>query len=323
MEATAALDRGPVAPLLDELGLLADPVRTRMLVVLESAELTVAELCETVALPQSTVSRHLKLLADAGWVAARREGTSRYYRLTVDRRSAESVRLWELVREGIGGTLTADHDRRRLEQVLARRRLGAAAFYRTAAEQWDALRGDLFGPTSDLRLLPAMLDPGAIVGDLGCGSGRVAAALAPFVGTVIAVDASPEMLAVARTRLAGAENVELVEGTLEALPVADGRLDVALLVQVLHHVADVRGALREAARALRPGGRLIVSDMLPHANESYRQTMGHIWLGFDRPAIESAAADAGLVPERWHELAIEAGAKGPGLFVATARRPDH
>jgi SAM-dependent methyltransferase len=320
MEATYALDRGPETPLLDDLGLLADPVRTRMLSVLDSTELTVAELCETVALPQSTVSRHLKLLADAGWVAGRRDGTSRHYRMTLSSRTPESARLWELVREGVAGTLTADHDRRRLEQVLARRQVDAAAFYEGSAEHWDALRNDLFGATSDLRLLPAMLAPDVVVGDLGCGSGRITAALAPFVRSVVGVDASPEMLAVARARLAGSPNVELLQGTLEALPVADATLDIALAVHVLHHVADVGRALGEAARALRPGGRLIVADMLPHANESYRQTMGHVWLGFDRTIIESAASGAGLEPERWHELTIEAGAKGPGLFVATARR---
>jgi SAM-dependent methyltransferase len=322
MESTAALHRGPDVPLLDELGLLADSVRTRMLAVLDTAELTVAELCDAVALPQSTVSRHLKLLADAGWVAARREGTSRYYRMTVDARGPESARLWELVRDGIAGTLTADHDRRRLQQVLARRRVGSAAFFRSAAEQWDALREELFGATSDLRLLPALLDPDAVVGDLGCGSGRVTASLAPFVQRVFAVDASPEMLSVARARLAGEENVELLEGSLEALPIADATLDAAVLVQVLHHVPDVERAVSEAARALRPGGRLVISDMLPHANASYRHTMGHVWLGFDPGTIEAAERTAGLRPERFCELPIEPGAKGPGLFVATARRPN-
>jgi ArsR family transcriptional regulator len=281
----------------------------------------VAELCDALALPQSTVSRHLKTLGDAGWVAARRDGASRYYGLTVDRLPEASQRLWELVRVDVAASLEAGHDRRRLQPVLDRRRVGSVQFFSTAAGQWDDLRAELFGATSDLRILPALLPSTAVVGDLGCGSGRIAAALAPFVASVIAVDASSEMLSVARERLAGQSNVHLHEGSLESLPIESGTLDLALVVHVLHHVPEPALALAEAARVLKPGGRLVVADVLPHARTEYRRTMGHIWLGFDRAAIEDAFADAGLTTGLWHELAIEAGAKGPGLFVATATRP--
>ncbi len=309
------------APVLDGLALLADPTRSRLLAILDGIELTVAELCDALALPQSTVSRHLKTLGDAGWVAARRDGASRYYGLTVDRLPDASQRLWELVRADVSETLEAGHDRRRLQPVLDRRRVGSVQFFSTAAGQWDDLRAELFGATSDLRILPALLPPTAVVGDLGCGSGRIAAALAPFVSSVIAVDASSEMLSVARERLTGFSNVHLHEGSLEALPIESGTLDLALVVHVLHHVPEPALALAEAARVLKPGGRLVVADVLPHARTEYRRTMGHIWLGFDRAAIEDAFADAGLDAGLWHELAIEAGAKGPGLFVATATRP--
>jgi SAM-dependent methyltransferase len=309
------------APVLDGLALLADPTRSRLLAILDGIELTVAELCDALALPQSTVSRHLKTLGDAGWVAARRDGASRYYGLTVDRLPEASQRLWELVRADVSETLEAGHDRRRLQPVLDRRRVGSVQFFSTAAGQWDDLRAELFGATSDLRILPALLPPTSVVGDLGCGSGRIAAALAPFVSSVIAVDASAEMLSVARERLAGFPNVHLHEGSLESLPIESGTLDLALVVHVLHHLPDPALALAEAARVLKPGGRLVVADVLPHARHEYRRTMGHIWLGFDRTSIEDAFADAGLTAGLWHELAIEAGAKGPGLFVATATRP--
>jgi ArsR family transcriptional regulator len=129
------------------------------------------------------------------------------------------------------------------------------------------------------------------------------------------------MLAVARERINGAGNVQISEGSLEALPIDDATLDLALVVHVLHHVPEPALALAEAARVLKPGGRLVVADVLPHARHEYRRTMGHIWLGFDRTAVEDAFTDAGLEPGLWHELTIEAGAKGPGLFVATATRP--
>jgi SAM-dependent methyltransferase len=129
------------------------------------------------------------------------------------------------------------------------------------------------------------------------------------------------MLAVARARAQALPNVELRHGTLERLPVDDASLDLALCVLVLHHVADPGRALADAARTLVPGGRLVVSDMLPHDQEEYRRSMGHVWLGFAREPIEEAVTAAGLVVERHVELPVDAGARGPGLFVLTARRP--
>src|SRR5690606_6144405 len=125
----------------------------------------------------------------------------------------------------------------------------------TAAGRWDAVRAELFGRTTDLHALLGLLDDEWTVGDLGCGTGSVAAALAPFVRRVVAVDASRAMLAAAAERLQGAPGVELRAGALERLPVADGELDAAIFSLVLHYVPDPAAALAEARRALRPGGR--------------------------------------------------------------------
>lgn len=322
MEATARLSALHAAPpLLGELGLLADATRGRMLACLDGVEMTVVELCESLALPQSTVSRHLKQLADAGWVDARRDGTSRRYALTIDRLDEPSRRLWELVSESLAESVAVRLDLRRREQVLARRERDTRAFFSDVADEWDRLRGELFGATTDLQLLPALLDPDVAVGDLGCGSGRLAATIAPYARSVVAVDASPEMLEVARSRLAGFGNVEVVEGRIEHLPLESESLDLALVVHLLHHVADPSAALAEVARVLRPGGRLVIADVLPHPYEEYRRTMGHVWLGFGRPAIEAEFDQAGLTGERWHEAGVEPGARGPAMFVATAVRP--
>jgi ArsR family transcriptional regulator len=308
--------------IFEDLTALGDATRSRMLLLLERRELTVSELCAVLQLPQSTVSRHLKTLADASWVVSRRDGTSRYYTLALDDRDAPARRLWSLLREQVAASSGADQDARRLKSVLNRRQTKSQQFFESAAGQWDKLRGELFGRASHVQALPALLDPRWVAGDLGCGTGEVTAALAPFVARVIAVDRSGEMLQAARRRLRDLPNVEIRRGDLEALPVQDGELDVATLLLVLHHLPDPGAALREAARALRPGGRLVIADMLPHDREEYRQQMGHVWLGFDEDQLRRYLADAGFEAVRIVPMATDPQAKGPALFVASARRPE-
>jgi ArsR family transcriptional regulator len=129
------------------------------------------------------------------------------------------------------------------------------------------------------------------------------------------------MLQAARRRLAGLTNVDLRRGELEALPIDDGRLDAATMMLVLHHLPEPARALGEACRVLRPGGRIVVVDMLPHDRESYRQQMGHVWLGFPEEQTLALLGEAGFEGVRVGALAADARAKGPALFVATARRP--
>ena len=307
--------------IFDDLTVLADATRSRMLLLLERNELTVSELCAVLQLPQSTVSRHLKTLADAGWVASRREATSRYYTLALDERGPAARRLWSLLREQISSTPGADQDARRLKGALARRQSKSVEFFASAAGQWDRLREDLFGGASHLQALPALIDDRWTVGDLGCGTGQVADALAPFVARVIAVDRSGEMLQAARRRLKDARNVEVRRGELEALPIDDGDLDAATLLLVLHHLPDPAAALSEAARVLKPGGRLLISDMFPHDREEYRQQMGHVWLGFGEEQMQRLLEAAGFTRTRIVPLAPRADAKGPALFAATATKP--
>jgi ArsR family transcriptional regulator len=126
------------------------------------------------------------------------------------------------------------------------------------------------------------------------------------------------MLDAARENLAGHEHVELRQGPLEKLPIADGELDVALMMLVLHHLPEPKRVLAEAARALKPGGRLLIVDMLPHEHEEYRQTMGHVWLGFSEKQMTQWLHAAGFKDVRWCALPPESKAKGPSLFVATA-----
>jgi ubiquinone/menaquinone biosynthesis C-methylase UbiE/DNA-binding transcriptional ArsR family regulator len=304
--------------IFDDLTTLADATRSRMLLLLERHELMVSELCAVLQLPQSTVSRHLKTLADAGWVTSRRDGTSRFYALALDDRGPETRRLWALLREQITATPGADQDSRRLKGVLGRRQAKSQQFFESAAGQWDHVRQELFGRSSHLLALPGLLDERWNVGDLGCGTGQIAAMLAPFVRRVIAVDRSSDMLQEASRRLREHGNVEVRQAELESLPLESSELDAATMVLVLHHLPDPAAALSEASRVLKPGGRLLIADMLPHDREEYRQQMGHVWLGFSEDAIRRMLAAAGFDSIRIVPLASDPDARGPALFVAAA-----
>jgi ArsR family transcriptional regulator len=312
---------GRAPAILDQLASLADTTRSRLLLLLDRHELTVTELCEIVQLPQSTVSRHLKALADGGWVVARAEGTSNLYTMAGrDELDASARRLWLLVREQVGPTPAAAQDQRRLQRVLADRRTKSQEFFSSSAGQWDRVRDELFGDRFHLAALAAFADRSWVVGDLGCGTGQLSAALAPFVERVVAVDASAAMLQAARKRLAGLDNVDLRRGELESLPIDDARLDAATLMLVLHHVPAPEVALGEVARVTKPGGRLIVVDMLPHDREQYRQQMGHVWLGFPEGQMLRMLRDTGFTDTRVVGLPADARVKGPALFAAAARR---
>jgi len=306
---------------LDHLATLADPTRSRLLLVLERHELTVSELCAVLQLPQSTVSRHLRILGDDGWVAGRAEGTSRQYRMVPLEPAGQ--RLWNVVREEITATQQAEHDAERLRGVLAERRIQSREFFSSGAGRWDTLRAELFGARAELAALPAFIDPAWVIGDLGCGTGHLTAVLAPFVRRVIAVDENEPMLAAARARLEPFENVELRQGSLEALPIAPGELDAAILSLVLHHALEPADVLREAARTLKPNGRLLIVDMVPHAHDDYRQQMGHVWLGFSEAELSGWLADAGFGSERIVRLPADPAAKGPNLLAASAVKRRH
>lgn len=306
--------------LLDSFTALSDATRCRLLALIEHHELTVSELCAVLQLPQSTVSRHLKLLGDAGWVSSRRDGTSRYYALALDG-DGPRAQIWELTRPQIAGRVGAAQDERRLARVLAGRGEASQQFFATSAGQWDRLRHELFGsdfvPGALLGLLPGTWT----VGDLGCGTGALLPVLAPHVSRVIGVDASSEMLTTARARVKGISNVELRTGTLEALPLESGSLDAALCVLVLHHVPAPADALAEAFRVIKPGGRVLVVDMHAHDREEYRQRMGHVWLGFTDDQMRKYLAQTGFEQVAIHSLPPAHDAKGPTLFAASAAKP--
>jgi ubiquinone/menaquinone biosynthesis C-methylase UbiE/DNA-binding transcriptional ArsR family regulator len=312
----------PVAtlPLLDAFSALSDRTRCRMLALVDRQELTVSELCTILQLPQSTVSRHLKTLADGGWVTSRRNGTSRYYALAQVDREDPRAQIWQLTRAQMADGPGAQQDARRVARVLAERTRTSQRFFASAAGQWDHLRDELFGGQFSWQALLGLLPPDWVVADLGCGTGAVTAALAPHVGRVIGVDGSDEMLAAARQRVRDLANVELERGALEALPLDDASVDAAVMMLVLHHLPAPVTALTEAARVLKPGGRLLIVDMLPHDREEYRQEMGHVWLGVSADDLQRWLEQAGFGSVHITPLPPPTDAKGPSLFAAAAAR---
>ncbi len=298
---------------------LGDIARGRLLLLLEPGEFTVSELVRVSQLPQSTVSRHLKILADDGWVTSRASGTSRFYRMapSLDPVARE---LWGLVRPDVAAAGFAEEDGERARAVLRERRGRSREFFSGVARRWDGVREELFGSDSEMLPLFGLLDPGATVGDLGAGTGHFAARVAPFVGRVIAVDASKEMLEAAHDRLDGASNVDLRCGDLEDLPIADCELDVAVLLLVLHYVVEPQAVLSEVRRTLKPGGRVVIVDMRRHSREGYQEEMGHVWPGFDEAELADWHREAGLLDFAHRPLPARPEASGPLLFVTSSTR---
>jgi ArsR family transcriptional regulator len=178
------------------------------------------------------------------------------------------------------------------------------------------LRRGLFGERFVAEAMLALLPREWNVADLGCGTGEIAAEIAPFVGRVVAIDREPAMLEAARRRLRGVANVEVRRGDLANLPAENGEFDAAVLSLVLHHVREPAAILTEARRVLVKGGVLLLIDMVRHDRAEYRTTMGHEHLGFSEADLEGLATDAKFTFDLYRPLRPAIDAKGPGLFVA-------
>lgn len=307
-------------PILSRLATLNDLARLRILRLLDQDELSVGELARALQLPQSTVSRHLKLLHDGRWIIKRSEGTASLYWLSETSLDEDARQLWKLTRAQIGSTPTLDQDDARLAEVLAERRMDSKSFFGRVGGEWDSLRRELFGEAFTAEALLGLLKGDMIVADLGCGTGNAAEHLAPFVRKVIAIDREPAMIEAARKRLRGLDNIEFRAGELNKLPLKDHEIDAAMLFLVLHHVDQPEQSLKEIARALKPGGSALIVDMTIHDRASYHHTMGHKHLGFDEKQIRNWAKIAGLGEVRYRRLRPNTQAKGPGLFVAVLRK---
>ncbi len=306
--------------LLARISSLADPARLRLLHLLENQELAVSELADVLQMPQSSVSRHLKLLAGEGWVVSRGAGTANFYTMANGELPEVSRQLWHLAAAETKEWPALAHDRLRLARCLASRPGEGRDFFAGVAGEWERLRTELYGERFTGLAFQALLSPDWVVADLACGSGAATLALAPWVARVIAVDRSPEMLQAARRRARGVANVLFEEGDLEHLPIADGACDAALMLLALTQIDEPRRAAAEMARVVKPGGRVVVVDLLRHDREEFRRQMGQKRLGFTPGELAHLLTAAGFDAVLCAPLPPESDAKGPALLLARGTR---
>jgi ubiquinone/menaquinone biosynthesis C-methylase UbiE/DNA-binding transcriptional ArsR family regulator len=277
----------------------AEATRLRLLLLCSRGELTVSELTDILGQSQPRVSRHLKLLCDAGLLDRFREGTWVFYRLAERGRAAELAR--RICDSVPADDATVALDDARLDTVKRQRAEAASAYFRANAEQWDHIRS-LHVDEGEVEAAVVEALAGRTVNDLldlGTGTGRMLEIFGPHVARAVGIDLSREMLAVARVNLERAElrNCTIRQGDIYQLPLGNATFDAAIFHQVLHYADRPSLAIAEAARTLRTQGRLVIVDFAPHALESLRKDQAHRHLGFADAEIMQWCRDAGLMPE--------------------------
>lgn len=301
-------------PIFGILHTLSDPLRVRILHVLEQGEFSVGELTQIFQTAQSTMSRQLKLLQNMGWIQKRAEGTASWITFQPPLLSEEDQAIWNILQSK--SKTAAQSDVHKAKTLLSLRQTDSEHFFQTIKERWSVLRTSLFGDQFLLPTLLSLLPSSLSVVDLGCGNGDTLLALAPYIDTLVGIDRSPSMLSLAQARCVGHSNIILKEGVLESIPAENEQFDVALCLLVLHHVPDVHTVLGEIARTLKPSGRLIILDMKTHKKQEFQKQMGHKHLGFSK---EDFAHEL-FAFSRWFSLPHQEQALGPPLFVSEFRK---
>ncbi|MEH3103511.1 MAG: metalloregulator ArsR/SmtB family transcription factor [Sphingomonas phyllosphaerae] len=283
---------------LDIFRALADESRLRIVALLGAMELSVGELAQVLGQSQPRVSRHVKILCDAGLAERRKEGS--WVFVALGERARVTPVLAALDAYGVAGEVEADIAR--LSAVRADRAAAAAAWFEAHAGEWDAIRSLHVAEDQVEAAMRALLGPaplGRLI-DIGTGTGRMIELFAPAATHVLGIDKSSEMLRLARARVG--EQAELRQADLYALPVADGGVDVAILHHVLHFAQQPGAAIAEAARVLDDYGRLLIADFASHDREELRARDAHTRLGFADAQIAGWFEKAGLALERAETL---------------------
>ncbi len=306
---------------------LADGTRRRILQVLLQTELAVSELVEVLGLPQSSVSRHLKGLRDAGLVDARHAGTSATY-FPLRSQNGDPADLRDQLVQWTASQELPVGIQSRIREVLHARRSESDAYFARVAHRWDQMRLDCFGPAFHLEALTALLPKSWVVADVGAGTGYLLPVLARQFARVIAIDPVEEMLEAARRRMdmLAADNVEYRSGSAGAPPLDDDSVDLCIASLVLHHDPTPGDALHALYRATKPGGQVLILEQRTHKLAAFHDLMQDRWWGFEPVELESQLAAAGFADTTWHPLASAAptnhtAPEAPALFVLTGVRP--
>ena len=336
MLSPAPMKQLPLERTVDLLRAAGEPTRLRLLALLSAADLTVTDLIDILGQSQPRISRHLRLLVEGGLVERHQEGAWAYFR------TAEEGAASGLVETLLAGLDRDDpqllRDRERLDAVRKRRAEKAAGYFARNAQEWDAIRSL---HVEEAKVEAAMLElvgqkPFQAMLDLGTGTGRLLELFAPLYVRAVGIDMSRDMLDVARANLdrAGLSRVQVRQGDIFLLPTPAGHFDLITLHQVLHYLDDPAAAIREAARALAPGGRLLIADFAPHELEFLREEHSHLRLGFSHAQLSEWLEAAGLEVDRIVDLKPDSAsgdqkvtvtlclARDPRLEIADTRQKD-
>jgi ubiquinone/menaquinone biosynthesis C-methylase UbiE len=325
MLAPLPINRLALSTLISGLRAAGEDTRLRILVLLEAGELTVSDLTEILGQSQPRVSRHLKLMAEAGLIERSREGSWAFFRIADRDILGHFARA--LVEQIDPDDTTLMLDRERLLTVRRQRAETAQVFFSKHAAEWDRIRS-LHAPDAVVEAKMRALigeQPIRSMLDLGTGTGRMISLFGPLADRSVGVDASHAMLAVARANLErdGLRGVELKQGDIYALPVERNSFDLVIVHQVLHFLDDPARAVREAAHVLAPGGRMILVDFAPHDLEFLRDTQAHRRLGFSAAQMTDWLTEAGLGVMDHQDIAppvVDGGQLTVSVFTAKDRR---
>ena len=296
----------------------AEPTRLRILKLLSTGELNVKDLTQILGQSQPRISRHLKLLTEAGLIDRFREGSWVYFHVADGTRGGDLTRRVLAALDGGDAVLVRDQERAGV--VKREREAAAQAFFEAHAADWDEIRAYYVAEAEVEEAMAEVLGRGPfdLLVDLGTGTGRILELFGPNCAQGVGIDINQSMLAYARSKLTAAslENAQVRHGDLYNLPLDDDTADAVVMHQVLHFLSDPAVAIGEAARVLAPGGRLVIADFAPHALEELRERFAHERLGFSTAQIEDWMKSAGLEPGAVRTLSPPAVSTGDQLTVS-------